>query len=143
MVAWTLVFHLLALVMWMGSLLIVTQLLAAHTQENSPEARQALARIEMKLFKGLAHPGAALMVTTGVILIATNSAYYLRAPWLHAKLFLVAILGGLNLVVYLRAKAFQAGEIQLQRRECWVLHGVIALVFVGILILTLVKPLEA
>lgn len=140
MTAWTLVFHLLGLVFWLGTLLIVTHLLAAHTDETSPEARSAFGRLEMKLLKSLAHPGAALMVITGIILIFTNRAYYLHAKWLHAKLFLVAVLVGLDLVVYLRAKAFQTGEIQLRRGECMALHGAIALVFTGILVLVLVKP---
>ncbi len=140
MTAWTLVFHLLGLVFWMGTLLVVTHLMAAHTQETSPEARDALARQEMKFLNRLAHPGAALTVITGIILILTNPSYYLHAAWLHAKLFLVAILLGLNLVVYLRAKAYKAGQISLRRAECMALHGGIALAFLGTLILVLVKP---
>jgi uncharacterized membrane protein len=140
MVAWMLVFHITGLVFWLGSLLIVTHVLAMHTQETSAEARAALGRLEMKLFKGLAHPGAALMVITGGLLVI-QEPNYLRAHWLQAKLLLVAILVGLDLMVYLRAKDFIAGRIQLRRKECMALHGAIALVFLGILILVLTKPL--
>ncbi len=142
MTAWTLVFHLLGMVFWVGGLSVVTNVLARHTQENSPEARHVLTRMEMKLFNGMAHPGAALMVITGIILIVTNPSYYLHAPWLHAKLFLVAILIGLDLIAYSRARAFQSGRIALQRREFMALHGAISLIFFGILILVLVKPFE-
>jgi uncharacterized membrane protein len=53
MVAWTLVFHLIELVFWIGSLLIVTHILAFHSDESSPEAHGALGRPEMKLLMSL------------------------------------------------------------------------------------------
>jgi len=142
MVPWVLVFHLIGLVFWLGSLLVVTQVLAIHSEEPSTQARAALGRLEMKLFKGLAHPGAALMVITGAILIGENP-HYLREHWLHAKLLLVAILIVLDLRVYLRTSAHLAGRAELRRRECMVLHGAISLVFFGILILVLLKPFGA
>jgi putative membrane protein len=139
MTAWILVFHLTGLVFWLGSLLVVTHILAIHTEEPSTEGRAALGRLEMRLLKGLAHPGAALMVITGITLIVENP-HYLREHWLHAKLLLVIFLIILDLRVYFRIKAFLAGRIELRRRECMVLHGAISLVFFGILILVLLKP---
>jgi len=142
MVAWLLVFHLIGLVFWLGSLLVVTHVLALHSEEPSPEARAAFGRLEMRLFKGLAHPGAALMVFTGGILIA-EKPHYLLEHWLHAKLLLVAVLMVLDLRVYLRTAAFLAGRVELNRRECMALHGAISLVFFGILILVFLKPFGA
>ena len=139
MVAWTLVFHILGLVFWLGSLLVVTHVLAIHSEESSPEARAAFGRLETKLLKGLAHPGAALMVITGIILVSRKPEY-LREPWLRLKLILVVALIILDLMVTFRARAFQAGSIQMQRGECMGLHGAIALVFTLILILVLLKP---
>jgi len=139
MVAWTLIFHLTGLVFWLGSLLVVTHVLALHTQENSEDARAALARLEMKLLKGLAHPGAALMVISGSILLA-EELIFLRAHWLHLKILLVLVLIALDLRVYFRTRAYQAGTITLRRGECMALHGAIALVFTAILILVLIKP---
>ena len=139
MVAWTLVFHIIGLVFWVGSLLAATHVLAIHTEETSPEARAALGRLEMKLLKGLAHPGAALMLITGIALLAQDP-FALRAHWLHLKLILVIVMIALDLRVYSRAKAFNAGTIELRRGECMALHGIIALTLMGILILVLVKP---
>jgi len=140
MVPWILVFHLVGLVFWLGSLLVVTHVLAIHSEEPSAESRATLGRLEMKLLNGLAHPGAALMLITGTILIGENP-HYLREHWLHAKLLLVALLLVLDIRVYFRTTAFLAGRAQLRRRECMALHGVISLVFFGILILVLIKPL--
>lgn len=139
MVAWTLVFHLIGLVFWLGGLLVVTRILAIHTEESSAETRATLSRLETRLFKGFTHPGAALMVITGIMLVSQDP-YYLRQPWLHAKLLLVSILIVLDLRLYFRARAFQAGKINLTRSECMAMHGIIALVFVGILIMVLTKP---
>jgi len=139
MVAWTLVFHILGLVFWLGSLLVVTHVLAVHTEATAPEARAALTRLERKLFNGLAHPGAALMIVTGTTLVSRNPEY-LREHWLHLKLLLVMVLIVLDLRVYFRARAFQAGRIEMRRGECRALHGVIALAFFMILVLVLTKP---
>ncbi len=137
--AWALVFHIIGFVFWIGGLLVTTTALALHTQQESLETRAPLEHLEVKLLKGMAHPGAAITVLAGLTVIWIQPSY-LHERWLHAKLFLVLILIGLDLVVYSRAKAFHKGEIKLERRECTILHGVISLVFLGIVILVLIKP---
>ena len=139
MVAWTIVFHLIGLVFWIGSLLIVTHVLAIHTEETAPEARVVLAHLETKLLKGLAHPGAAVMVITGILLLVQQS-FALHEHWMHLKLILVVVLIALDLRVTFRAKAFNAGRIEMRRGECMALHGIIAAVFMAILVLVLIKP---
>jgi putative membrane protein len=139
MVAWTLVFHIVGLVFWLGTLLVVTQVLAIHTEETAPETRATLSQLESKLLRGLAHPGAAIMVITGFLLVAEDPNY-LREHWLHAKLLLVVVLVALDLRLTFRARAFQQGRTELSRRECMMLHGAISLLFLMILILVLLKP---
>jgi putative membrane protein len=139
MVAWTLVFHIIGLVFWLGSLLVVTQIMAIHTEETSPETRATLGRLESKLLRGLAHPGAAIMVITGFILLSHDPSF-LREHWLHAKLLLVVVMIALDLRLTFRARELREGKIELSRRECMVLHGAISLVFLVILILVMIKP---
>jgi uncharacterized membrane protein len=139
MVAWMLVVHLIGLVFWLGSLLAVTHVLAVHTEESSEEARAALGRLETKLLKGLAHPGAALMTISGIILLVLLP-YALHEEWMYLKIVFILILIALDLRVTFRAKAFQAGKIELQRGECMMLHGLIAAVILAIIVLVLVKP---
>jgi uncharacterized membrane protein len=98
-----------------------------------------LGRLEAKLLKGLAHPGAAIMVITGFIL-ASLDPNYLQQHWLQAKLLLVVVLVVLDLRLTFRARHLQVGKVELNRRECMVMHGAIALVFLAILILAVVKP---
>lgn len=138
-VAWALVFHIVGFVFWISGLLVTTTALALHTKETSPDARRVLEHLEIKLLKGMAHPGAAITVLAGSAVVWIQPGY-LREHWLHAKLFLVAILIGLDLIVYLRVKAYHKGQIELQPRESMILHAAISLVFLGILILVLIKP---
>jgi putative membrane protein len=137
--AWALVFHIIGIVFWVGGLLVTTTVLALHTQQDLPQARLPLEHLEVKLLKGMAHPGAAIAVLAGLTVLWIQPSF-LYEHWLHAKLFLVAILIVLDLIVYRRTKAFQRGEIKLERRECMILHGAISLVFLGIVILVLIKP---
>jgi putative membrane protein len=138
-VAWTLVFHIVGFVLWIGGLLTATQVMASRTKQNTAESAAALSRLELKLFKGVAHPGAAIAVVAGIIGLVLQPNQ-LHQGWMHAKLSLVAILIGLDLFAYARSRASSAGRIELQRRECVFLHSGIALVFVGVVILVMVKP---
>lgn len=137
---WALVFHVLGIVFWLGGILILTHVLAADTEATSDETHRALGRLETKLFKGIAHPGAAIVVLSGLVMIMTNPHYYLDATWLRLKLVMVAILIVLDLITYRRVQAFKSGRMKIQRQQCMALHGGIALVFIVILILVLVRP---
>ena len=140
LLAWTLLFHILGIVFWLGSLLAVTHILATDADAESEEVHDALNRLEGKLFKGIAHPGAIITVLSGGVLISTNPQYFAHAAWFHVKLFLVVILIALDVITYVRARAFHAGKITLQRKECLMLHGGIALMFIGILVMVLIRP---
>lgn len=137
MVAWTLVVHIFGLVLWVGGLLAATLALYRHTQENSAEARQALARLERVFLHAIADPGALLTILAGIGLIFSNRTYYLRAPWLHFKLVFVAALIVVHVIVATRSKSFAAGRISLHTGQVKVLLAAIVLIFLAILIATL------
>jgi len=137
---WTLVFHILGIVFWLGGLLVATHLLAADAEAASDETHQVLGRLEANLFNGIIHPGAAIVILSGFVMIMTNPRYYLDASWLRVKLVMAAALIVLDWITYRRMRAFKAGRIKLQRKQCMALHGGIALVLIVILILVLVQP---
>ncbi len=138
-VAWALVFHVIGLVFWMGGLLVVTQVMAAHAEERSSEASRALRRLETKLLNGMAHPGALITVVAGIVLVGLQPAY-LRQSWLHAKLSLVVILIGMNLFLHMRARALREEQSEARSGQFRMLHGVISALFLGIVILVMIKP---
>ena len=138
MVPALLVGHVLGLVFWVGGLLVTSMALTRHTLETSPDARQALARLERIFLRGLADPGALLTILAGISLISTNSHYYLHAPWLHIKLTFVLLLIGLHGMVAVRTKKFARGQIEMQRSEARMLVLATLFLFLSILIATLV-----
>jgi len=138
-VAWALVFHVVGFVFWMAGLLVATQVLGAHLDETSPSAQEALARLESKLLRGVAHPGAAITVLAGIAVVWMQPDY-LHQRWLQAKLLLVAMLIGLDLVLTWRIRAFHAGQVDLPRWESKAQHGAISLLFLLIVILVMIKP---
>lgn len=138
-VAWALAAHVVGIVFWIGGLLLATQVLASHIRERSPEARCALARLEHKLMKGVVHPGAAITVAAGIAVVAMQPAY-MRESWLQAKLLLVVLLIAIDLVVTARIRGYQAGRIELYARQVKLVHGLIAALFLGIVVLVMIKP---
>jgi putative membrane protein len=137
MVAWTLVAHVFGFVLWMAGLLMATVVLLQHSQESSPEVRRALPQIGRVCLRGLADPGAVLTLLAGIILVATNRAYYLHAQWLQIKIVFVAVLIGVHAIVAISNKSLLSGRAKLQHSHGKLLFGVILFVFLLILISTL------
>jgi protoporphyrinogen IX oxidase len=137
MVAWLLVFHIFGFTLWISGLLMTTFVLLRHIRETAPEARASLAVVERLGLRAMGDPGAFLAILAGIILITTNSSYYLHARWLHIKLIFVLLMIALHVIVATRSKAFASGRITLERGYVRLLFIVIVLVFISILIATL------
>ena len=137
MVAWLLVVHILGFTLWIAGLLMTSFVLLRHIGTAAPEARASLAGIEKLGLRALADPGAFLAILAGILLITTNSPYYLQARWLHIKFIFVLLLVALHVIVGTRSKAFASGRITLDRGYVRLLSIVIVLVFISILIATL------
>jgi putative membrane protein len=136
MIAWTLVFHILGIVGWVGGLLVVTLALAQHAAEASADARASLERFVRKILRSMVHPGIVLVILSGIVLVTANPSYYLHAFWLRAKLALVVILIALYVLTLARFRAVRRGTA-VRRDDFILLHVLIALVFLSILIAAL------
>jgi putative membrane protein len=121
----------------MAGLLATTVILAHHSQETSTEPRRTLAKMGRICLRGLADPGALLTLVGGVILIASNPSYYLRARGLHIKLVFVAVLIVLHGLVAIRNKSLITGGASIPRSHAKILFAAILFVFFLILISTL------
>jgi putative membrane protein len=137
MVAWLLVLHVFGFTVWISGLLMTSLVLLRHVGVADPQARASLAGIEKLSLRALADPGATLAILAGILLIMSNSPYYLHARWLHIKLIFVLLLIALHVIVGTRSKAFSSGRITLDRGYVRLLSIVIVLVFISILIATL------
>lgn len=134
---WTVLFHIVGLVFWIGGLLVATALLGQHSKEESPEAQLALAQAGMRMLNGMANPGAVITVITGGMLAGSQSPYIMHATWFQAKLVLVLTLIVLHGIAYTRARKLVDGRLLGPRVNWMILHGAISLVFLGILVCVL------
>ena len=137
MVAWTLVFHVLGITLWVGGLLAVSLILVHHVEEPLPTVGESLARLEQKILRFLVDPGAAITIIAGILLIWSNPHYYLHASWLHVKLTLVALLIAQHIVLAMRIKAYSRGLTVFTSKEAWLFFAAILVNFLMILIATL------
>ncbi|MGH9418210.1 MAG: CopD family protein [Terriglobales bacterium] len=134
-VGWVLVAHLIGMVLWIGGLFLA--LAAASARGDDAPARAQRSRLAQKGMRSFAHPGAALMIVTGALLMYLLPAVRM-APWLHAKLTLVVVLIGFDLVLTFRLRRMPEQEPSLS--QLGIFRGAIGLLFVLILILVLVRP---
>lgn len=136
-VAWTLVFHITGFVFWIGGLLFAIQSLALYSETADPAQRLAHTRSAARSMRALAHPGAALVVVTGVLMLSLVPEF-LQQGWLHAKLGLVVLLIIVDLLV--NAQVRRMPDLQITRARTRLFHSAVALLFFFILILVLIKP---
>lgn len=134
-IGWVLVFHITGVVMWIGGLFMA--LAAASGTAEAQEAKAERARLAKKAMRSLAHPGAALVILSGALLIYLVPGAAM-AGWLHAKLLLVLLLIVADLALALRVRRMP--EHPPSAGQLGMFHGIIGLLFGLILILALVKP---
>jgi putative membrane protein len=130
-------FHVLGVILWMGTLFVVSRLLAEHAEH--PSVGEALTRLEQRLFATVIHGGAAVVIATGVLQVLEQPAF-LRQGWLHAKLLLVLAMVVLDVRLYRRMQALHGLPAAVTRGELMKLHGYTGLVLIGIVFLAVVRP---
>jgi protoporphyrinogen IX oxidase len=137
--SWALAAHIVGIVFWVGGLLAASQMLAGCLHESSTEAKAALARSARRLLKASAHPGAAITVLAGIVILGVKPED-LQQGWLHAKLSLVVILIAVDLLLTLNVRAVVSRGTEISVSRVRLTHGAIALLFLAIVILAAVKP---
>jgi putative membrane protein len=135
-IGWVLVAHIAGVVLWIGGLFMALAAMSLAAGEAS-ETRATRARLAQKGMRGLAHPGAALVILSGALLmyLAPGAA---MAGWLHAKLLLVALLIVADLMLTLQVRRMP--EREPAAGQVGMFHGIVGLLFALILVLALVKP---
>jgi len=135
--AFILFLHVLGVILWMGSLFVVSRVLAEHAAH--PAAGEALVRLEERLFASIIHGGAAVVIATGILLVL-EEPIYLRQGWLHLKLLLVLGILVLDVRLYRRMQALHALPSSVSRAELIRLHGFLGLALIAVVFLAVVKP---
>lgn len=109
---WLKAVHIISVIVWMAGLLYLPRLFAFHTQvQAGSEADEKFVAMESKLFRAVLNPGAVVVFALGILLIViTGAGGPGSGAWMHAKLLLVLLLGGVHGMMSKQRKAFARGE---------------------------------
>jgi putative membrane protein len=102
------VIHVMANLIWIGTIASVGWLTAAASKENNASAA-ALAR---NLYLRAALPAFLASFAFGVSRLLLDPAYYMHLHWFHAKLTAVLVVIALHHVIGAKAKKAAAGSMQ-------------------------------
>jgi putative membrane protein len=104
--------HVMANLVWIGSIGCVGWLLSASSGSNSPAEAATLARASLAIYRRVANPAFMVSFLCGVGRVALNPGYYMTAHWFHGKLTFALVVIALHHVVGAKSKRAASGEVQ-------------------------------
>ena len=138
---WVKAFHIIFMVTWFAGLFYLPRLFVYHAMSDDSVSHERFKVMERKLYYGIMTPGAIITIALGGWLLWEYAwLAYSKQGWLHAKLFLVAILIAYHLLCGKYLKAFKANSNQ---------HGHVfyrwfnefpVLILIAVTILVVVRP---
>ena len=135
---WILAFHVFGVILWLGSLLVLSSLLGLVAEEVGVSKERFLVAAR-RLFDVSANGGALATIGFGIWLILLEPSV-LRQGWLHIKLLLVVVLIVMHARLYRRINALEAEPSEASRREFAMAHGIISALLLAILLLIFLRP---
>jgi putative membrane protein len=104
--------HVLANVVWIGSLLSVALSLSGGSESGAGTASALFGR---RIYLRLAVPAFAVSFLCGASVLGMALPSYLHAPWMHAKLTLAIVLIAIHHVIGARARRAANGQAKAAR----------------------------
>lgn len=102
--------HLIAVMAFMAGMLYLPRLYVYHARaEAGSDLSETLKVMERRLLRGIINPAFIVMLVIGVIMLWSDRAL-LHEGWLHAKLALVFLLGGVHGLYSKWRKVFERDE---------------------------------
>lgn len=138
---WVKAFHIIFMVTWFAGLFYLPRLFVYHAMADDSVSRERFKIMERKLYFGIMTPGAVLTVVLGVwMLIDYAWEVHSRSGWLHAKLFLVALLIGYHVYCGKLVRDFKQDRNRHGHVFYRWLNEMPVLVLIAIVILVVIRP---
>lgn len=137
---WIKALHIIFLVTWMAGLFYLPRLFVYHADATDEISQKRFKIMERRLYFGITTPGMIFTTFFGVWLITYNPSYYLSSGWFHAKILLVLVLMGYHLVCGWFLLQFQQDKNTHGSKFYRLFNEIPTLLFIGIVILAVVKP---
>lgn len=136
---WIKAFHVIFMVTWFSGLFYLPRLYVYHAMSTDEISITRFKIMERKLFWGIMTPGAALTILFGIWMLVL-APYYLKMPWMHVKLTLVALLLGYHALLGKYLLNFKHDRNIHSHKFYRILNEVPVLFLAGIVILVIVQP---
>ena len=136
---WLKALHIMAFTAWMAGMFYLPRLLVYHSGTKAgSEASETLKVMERRLLKAITTPAMVVTLLAGTIL-ATLQAQWTDG-WLHGKLLIVLLLLACHGILAGHVRRFAADERPKSATWYRVFNEVPTLLFVGIVLLAVLKP---
>ncbi len=132
--------HLLAVIAWVGGMVTVPLLYAAHSAlPEGDAAAQPLVGLERRLLGRLVTPAMVAVWLIGILLLIANPGVLRGSGWMHAKLTLVLALSGLHGFLAASRRRLEQGQRRSPATWRWSLAGGAALA-AAVVLLAVLRP---
>lgn len=137
---WVKAFHIMAVVTWFAGIFYLPRLFVYHAAADDQISKDRFKIMERKLYKGIMWPSMVVVIALGLWLITFNADYYLSSGWMHAKLFLVALLVAYHLYCGKLIQVFKNDDNN--RSHIWFrwFNEAPVLILIAVVILVVVRP---
>ena len=136
---WVKAIHIIAVIAWMAGIFYLPRLFVYHS-DSAPgsEKSETFKVMERRLYSAIMTPA---MITTWLAGLAlATSGHFWTAPWLMAKLVLVALLTWFHVWLGRRIRDFAADKNTRSSRTYRIVNELPTLLVIGIVILVVVRP---
>lgn len=138
---WVKSFHIIFMTTWFAALFYLPRLFVYHAMSDDEISNERFKIMERKLFFGIMTPSAILTIILGLVLLNGYAwEAFSNTIWLHAKLWLVAILVVYHIYCGKLLKDFKFNRNQKSHVYYRWFNEFPVLLLIAIVILVIVKP---
>ncbi len=138
---WLQALHIISMVAWMAGMLYLPRLYVYHAgAAKGSDISETFKIMERRLLRYIMNPAMVSTFVFGFLMIAANPAVMTGAGWMHVKLLLVFIMGGVHGFYAVCRKKFDRDENTHPPTFFRVWNEVPTVLMIAIIILAVVKP---
>jgi len=136
---WFKTFHIVFVVTWYAVLFMLPRLFVYHLETQDGATRKNFENWERRTYV-LGHVSFGLMLVFGMLYFLAAVPIYIKAPWMHAKLTLVALQFGYFIYCGMLMKSIAEGTFKRSTTWLRLFNEIPALFLIAIVALVVIKP---
>lgn len=138
-VLWLKAFHIMAFAAWMAGMWYLPRLMVYHADTPAGSAGSETFKVmERRLLRTITTPAMVATVLLGILLATAQSQW--QEGWLHGKLVLVIVMLGVHGLLARHVREFADDKRERSGRYFRMLNEVPTVLFIGIVLLAVLKP---